>query len=122
MLKRPLNPRFSQAVLDGRKVTTIRATFWRADVPIMLYNWTGLPYRSKQRDVAAVMVEYVAPIRITHREDGGMIYAYGPLSGTPLHATEGFESRSEMDAWFRPLVKPGQTITRFLMRFRLANH
>lgn len=123
MIKRPLNPRFSTAVLEGRKTTTIRDSFWRTDVPIMLYNWSGAAYRSKQVDVAPVMVESVLPIRITHKEDGDMLYVWGraTLEKPPLHETEGFASRAEMDAWFRPLIKPGQTVAKVLMRFRLLN-
>ncbi|MEI6654776.1 MAG: hypothetical protein WCP45_08415 [Verrucomicrobiota bacterium] len=121
MLKRPLNPRFSRAVKEGRKVTTIRNFFWPCDVPIMLYCWSGAAYRSKHLDVAPVIVESVCPINITHREDGGMIYAYGPPGERLLHETEGFKSREEMDSWFRPLVKQGHTVTKFLMRFRLLN-
>jgi hypothetical protein len=121
MIKRPINQRFNDKVLQGIKTTTIRDSFWRTDVPIMLYNWSGAAYRSKQVDVAPVMVESVLPIRITHKEDGDMLYAWGreSLENPPLHETEGFSSRSEMDAWFRPLIKPGQTITKFLMRFSL---
>lgn len=121
MIKRPLNPRFSQAVLDGRKTTTIRNSFWRADVPIMLYNWSGVAYRSKQTDVAPVIVKGVLPIEIHRRADGEMFYASNLSGARMLHETEGFESREEMDAWFRPLIKPGQTVTKCLMRFRLLN-
>jgi len=121
MLKRPLNPRFSQAVLEGRKITTIRDSFWPTDVPIMLYNWSGAAYRSKQIDVAAVTVKGVLPIEIHRREDGEMFYSCNLCGARMLHETEGFESREELDAWFRPLLKPGQTVTKFLMRFRLTN-
>jgi hypothetical protein len=123
MIKRPLNPRFSQAVLDGRKTTTIRDSFWPCDVPIMLYNWSGAAYRSKQVNVAPVMVQCIAPIRITHKEDGDILYVWGraALEYPPLYETEGFASRAEMDAWFRPLIKPGQTAAKILMRFSLHN-
>jgi hypothetical protein len=120
VIKRPLNPRFSNAVREGRKTTTIRDGIWPVGVPIMLYNWSGTPYRSKQVDVAAVLVREARAIRITHREDGGMLYAYGQQSERYIHETEGFSNRLEMDCWFRPLVKPGQTITKHLMLFRLA--
>lgn len=36
----------------------------------------------------------------------------------PLNVTEGFDSLEELDNWFRPLVKDGQTVTKHLMRFR----
>ena len=121
MIKRPVNSRFSEHVLADKKTTTIRDKPWPVGVPIMLYNWSGLPYRSKQIDVAAVVVKGFWTIRITHREDGGMIYAYGRMHGTPLYETEGFDSQSEMDEWFRPLVKRGQTIEKTLMLFRRSN-
>jgi hypothetical protein len=121
MLKRPLSPRFREPVLADQKTTTIRDKPWPVGVPIMLYNWRGAAYRSKQVDVAPVIVKGFWTIRITHREDGGMLYAYGRVNETPLHETEGFVSRAEMDEWFRPLVKPGQTLTKTLMLFRRAN-
>lgn len=120
MIKRPLDSRFASAVLEGRKLTTIRNKAWPVGVPIMLYHWAGAPYRSKHRNVAPVVVEKVQEIRITHREDGGMLYAYGTPQEPRLHETEGFESREAMDAWFRPLVKQGETIAKALMRFRLV--
>lgn len=120
MIKRPLHERFTPAVREGRKTTTIRKNPWPVRKPIMLYNWSGKAYRSKQVDVAAVVVIGFWVIRITHREDGGMIYAYGRENERPLHETEGFASRAEMDEWFRPKIKRGETITRHLMNFRLA--
>ena len=121
MLKRPLNSRFREHVLAGRKTTTIRDKAWPVGVPIMLYNWSGAAYRSKQIDVAPVIVKGFWSIRITHREDGGMIYAYGRVNETPLHETEGFASRAELDEWFRPLVKRGQTVEKTLIHFCRSN-
>ena len=121
MIKRPLNAQFSNAVLEKRKITTIREKPWPVGVPIMLYNWSGAAYRSKQIDVGVVTVSGWWPITIAHTESGEMRYAYGMDCGLALHETEGFESRAAMDEWFRPLVKPGQSVTKHLMRFRLAN-
>lgn len=121
MIKRPLNSRFSDAVLKGGKTTTIRANPWPVGVPIMLYNWSGAAYRSKQIDVAIVTVHHTERINIHQRDGGEMVYICDPGNGIPLHASEGFESREEMDDWFSGLVKPGQTISKTLMRFRLAN-
>lgn len=87
----------------------------------MLYNWSGAAYRSKQIDVAAVTVLGFWPITIAQTSCGAMRYAYGMESETPLWEHEGFRSPEELDEWFRPLVKPGQTISKTLMRFRLAN-
>lgn len=121
MLKRPLNKRFNQAVLDGRKFTTIREKPWPVGVHIMLYNWSGSPYRSKQVDVAPVKVLGYWPITIAKAENGAMSYDYGLETEIPLWQHEGFMSPEELDEWFGEMVKPGQTITLTLMRFRLLN-
>lgn len=121
MIKRPLNSRFREPLLAGKKTTTIRDKAWPVGVPIMLYSWSGAAYRSKQVDLCPVIVHGFWTIRITHREDGGMLYACGRVNETPLHETEGFASRAEMDAWFRPLVKRGQTVEKTLMLISSAN-
>lgn len=120
MLKRPLNPRFTAAVREGRKITTIRDSLWPIGTEIMLYNWTGAAYRSKQADVAVVKVQGYWPIEITHFAGGHMRYDCGMESGKFLYETEGFATREELDEWFRPLVKPMHTVNKFLMRFRLV--
>lgn len=120
MLKRPLHKRFSAAVREGRKTTTIRNTAWPVGVPIMLYNWSASPYRSPQHDVAAVIVKGFWTIRIT-RDGGAMRYECGKESGPALYESEGFESQAEMDDWFRPLLKPGKCYEGHLMNFCLAN-
>ena len=121
MIKRPLNPRFNRPVLDGLKFTTIRDEPWPVGVPIMLYNWSGAAYRSKQTDVAAIIVQGYWPIWISHRPGGKMLYKYGMEKSKPLHETEGFPSAAELDAWFRPLVPSDQVVTKYLNRFRLMN-
>jgi hypothetical protein len=126
MIKRPLNPQFNTAVLEGRKFTTIREKPWPVGVPIMLYNWSGAAYRSPQVNVAAVIVEETGIVHITHREGGGIIYFgfihqnFHRAEGTNLYKSEGFSSAAEMADWFRPLIKPGQTVEKHLMKFRLA--
>ena len=120
MIKRTLDPRFTQAVLDGRKFTTIREKPWPVWKDIMLYNWSGAAYRSKQRDVAAVIVESETEILISN--DGYTVTFYPDnVDGIPLHKTEGFESLSDLQAWFAKGGKPGEMATKHLMRFRLAN-
>lgn len=121
MIKRPLNARFSDKVKAEIKITTIRANPWPTDVPIMLYNWSGAAYRSKQIDVAAVVVWLATPIKIKHLSGGEVRYYYDfpDPRGFRLWETEGFESREEMDEWFRKVVKPGQTKEQTLMRFKL---
>jgi hypothetical protein len=119
MIKRPLNARFNDAVCAGRKFTTIRDKAWPVGVPIMLYNWSGKPYRSPQVDVAAVKVEAVFPIEISHDEKMGMRYSIHAVEQVALWAVEGFDSRAAMDDMFREIVKPGQVVTKHLMRFRI---
>lgn len=122
MIKRPLNPQFSSAVLDGRKFTTIREKPWPVGVPIMLYNWSGAAYRSKQIDVAAIIVEEVQPIDIDMPDFGEPCYTPRKLDcGCPLWISEGFASQDDMDSWFYRVVKTGQSVTKHLMRFRLLN-
>jgi hypothetical protein len=121
MIRRPLHPRFTQAVLAGEKFTTIRDGQWPVGKPIMLYNWSGAPYRSKQVDVAQITVTGFWPIQITHDHGGGMYYEHGMESQLPLWQTEGFTSRDDLDAWFRPMIKPGCTVSKTLMRFALRN-
>lgn len=117
MIKRPLNSHFSAKVIDGTKFTTIRSKPWPTWKDIMLYNWSGAAYRSKQVDVCAVMVYSEMPILITN-VSGAMIYTPDNVDGIPFHKTEGFDSLEEMDAWFSKIVKPSQTVTKHLMRFK----
>jgi hypothetical protein len=119
MIKRAINQRFNEAVLERRKITTIRDKVWPTNFPIMLFNWAGKPYRSKHVDLCPITVTGFWPIEIVHREDGEMIYRHGLwIFGKHLHETEGFTSKEDMDNWFRPLVKPGQASTKILHRFR----
>lgn len=120
MIKRPLNSRFSDAVREGRKITTIRDNPWPVGKQVMLYNWTGAAYRSKQKDVAAVTVLATSPVTISRVGDA-MTYAIKyewPIG--PLWKTEGFDSQEDMDSWFRAKTKPGHAIEKTLMRF-MAN-
>lgn len=84
----------------------------------MLYNWSGAAYRSKQIDVAPVLVEYETKIIISN-VDGIMWYLPDHIDWIPLHVTEGFTEKHEMDDWFQQIVKPGQQSIQHLMRFRL---
>ncbi len=120
MIRRPVDPRFADAVLNETKFTTIRDKPWPIGVPIMLFHWSGKPYRSKQIDLTPVVAVGFWPITITQGEDRSMSYAHGMENEKSIHETEGFGSKEEMDQWFRRLVKPGKSITRALIRFRLA--
>ena len=119
MIKRPLNSRFSDAVREGIKITTIRDRAWPIGKSVMLYNWTGAAYRSKQMDVAAVTVLASSPVTITRIGDE-MTYqiAYQWPIG-PLWKTEGFDSQEDMDLWFQDKMKPGQAMQKAIVRFIL---
>ena len=120
MIKRPLNSRFSDAVREGRKITTLRDNPWPVGKQIMLYNWSGAAYRSKQSDVAAVTVLASSPVTISRiGEDVTYVIKYEWPIG-PLWKTEGFESQDDMDSWFRPKIKSGQAVEKTLMLF-MAN-
>ena len=121
MIKRPLNERFSAAVLEGRKFTTIRETPWPIGVPIMLYHWSGVPYRSKQLDVATIEVEEVMKITVTHHRDGWIDFSRDNIYGIPIYQTEGFDDAGQMLEWFGGSVPKGKTVELSLMRFGLAN-
>lgn len=123
MHRRPIDQRFVAAVLKDQKVTTIRENPWPVGVPIMLYIWTGKPYRSKQHNICQVIVEAHTPIRIGRAMTGDLVF-FHPSSGRVrprgrmLWSCEGFCSQEDMDDWFRRLVMPGEVITKTLMRFR----
>lgn len=121
MIKRPLNPKFSPKVLGRIKITTIRDKAWPVGVPIMLYNWEGPAYRSKQIDVAAIRVHDTHEIQFT-RDGEFLSYSIAKIDGRELWETEGFDSKKELHEWFIPHVKDGQTITKHLMRFHLISN
>ena len=118
MIRRPLNERFAEKVLAGIKTTTIRDKEWPVGVPIMLFRWSGKPYRSKQINIAPVVVERTGSIDIWTRADGVKFLTQMPLRAM-LWKSEGFNSKAEMDEWFRPLVKPGKGVCKAIMQFRL---
>ena len=123
MIKRPLAEQFHQKVWAGVKESTIRPNPWPVNVPIQLFHWEGLPYRSKHVNGPAVIVCSVDPITIASDAAGAISYH---LAGddlrhaiTGLYVIEGFDSQEKMDDWFCRLVKPGQTIQQYQMLFSL---
>jgi hypothetical protein len=118
MIKRPLQPRFNQAVLDGRKITTIRDKPWPMWEPIMLYNWSATAYRSPQINVAPVIVTAAISMDISLAEFSDNVI-FSDILGLdrPLWQCEGFDGPLDMNDWFLPTLKPGQTVTKTLMRF-----
>ncbi len=123
MHRRPLTARFNQSVIDEIKCTTIRNKPWPIGAPIMFYNWSGAAYRSKQIEVTAIEVIATTPIRIGLSDNRELIFYHAETGITPrgkrLWQCEGFLSQQDMDLWFKPLIKPGQTIEKHLNHFRL---
>jgi hypothetical protein len=121
MIKRPLHHRFSEAVLEGRKITTMREKPWPVGKPIILYHWTGAPYRSKHADVAVIEVVVKDMVLIRQNLDGEIDYRVGGVFEMPgpLWYCEGFGSQEDMNEWFRPIMKKAPLMTRHLMHFRL---
>jgi len=125
MIKRPLAEQFHQKVRDGVKVSTIRPNPWPVNVPIQLFRWEGLPYRSKHVNGPAVIARSADRIMIASDAAGVISYHltdYNLCSSIQnLYMIEGFESQEKMDDWFRRLVKRGQTIEQYQMLFSLIN-
>jgi hypothetical protein len=123
MIKRPLAEQFHQKVLDGIKVSTIRPNPWPVGVPIQLFRWEGLPYRSKHVNGPAVIARSTNRIMIASDAAGVISYHLADddlrHAITDLYVIEGFDSQEKMDDWFRRLVKPGQTIQSHQMLFSL---
>jgi hypothetical protein len=123
MIKRPLAEQFHQKVLDGIKVSTIRPNPWPVNVPIQLFRWEGLPYRSKHVNGPAVIARSANRIMIASDAAGVISYHltdYDLCAAIKdLYVIEGFDSQEKMDDWFRRLVKRGQTIQSYQMLFSL---
>lgn len=120
-MKRPIDKRFRQAVLDGVKITTIRKTGWPVGVPITLYYWSGKPYHSKHEDVCKIAVKSALMISILHSSNG-IFYSINVNASpaNPLYKTEGFSSQIEMDDWFKCALKHGEVGHFWLMEFEVA--
>ena len=124
MIKRPLAEQFHQKVLDGIKVSTIRPNPWPVGIPIQLFRWEGLPYRSKHVNGPAVIAR--SANRITIASDAAGVISYHLADCDlcheikDLYVIEGFDSQEKMDDWFRRLVKRGQTIQSYQMLFSLT--
>jgi hypothetical protein len=119
MTKRSVSERFRQPIEEEIKNSTIRSKAWPLGVPIMLYTWEGKPYRSKHKDLRAVIVNYVYEIQITHLDGGKMRYERGGYEYKGLWIGEGFLSQDDMDTWFRDVVKKGETLMQYMMCFSL---
>lgn len=117
MLKRPLKTHFREKVLKGIKTTTLRDTPWPIGKPIMLYSWSGKPYRSKQDDLVPVEVLDINQVVITHFKITEMIVYWG-YTNECWHK-EGFDSQKDMDNYFKSCIKPGKNVTKYMMTFKV---
>lgn len=124
MFKRPLDPRFNEAVKTGRKVTTIRDVPWAPGRKIMLYNWEGRPYRSKHVDVVPVVVQKTTQVTLRRSRLEPRVLVRDS-DGTRLDDVwkgEGFASREEFDEWFLPMlsVAAHSLLFKYLMEFEVS--
>jgi hypothetical protein len=120
MIRRSFNPRFRNPIWQGIKTTTIRDTAWPIGKPIMAFEWTGKPYRSKQSDIASIIVTAATPIDISLGEFSDCVTFSEIMGlGRPLWQCEGFNGPLDMNDWFLPKMKSGQTVTKILHRFEL---
>ncbi len=96
-------PQFEPMILSGRKLHTVRPPRkrpLRIGQGLSLRVWTGLPYRSKQREFARAIVEGVDRIRITKTSisrNGRRLnyYEQGELAWK-----DGFRSLMDFRFWF----------------------
>lgn len=103
MRVRMFKPQFAPLVEAGNKRQTIRP--WPKRMPKTgdvesWREWTGKPYRSKQRELAQVKLMEVSPITLTR--DGCMVggIALSALGEAKLAADDGFKSFRQMQDWF----------------------
>jgi len=103
MRVRLFKPQFAPMVLNGTKRQTIRPTPKRLPQPGDLESWrqwTGLPYRSKQRELVQVRIKEVQRIVI---RDGGMVLADKFLSVpeiVKIATADGFLGWPDFLGWF----------------------
>lgn len=119
MIRRPINERFAPKVLDGTKTTTIRDKPWPVGQAIMLFRWSGRPYRSPQVEVAVIVVDSVIEFPFHKRPGCDVGFCVKQIDGRYIYETEGFDTHAEFLAWFNPLVPVGETVVKYLMKFQL---
>ena len=96
--------RFAEKVRDGSKRHTIRA--WRKRIPkkgerASLREWSGVAYRSPQVAIWESVLTRVAVVSLF--DNRRLVIArslLGPVRREQLAIDDGFESWSEMFAWF----------------------
>lgn len=93
--------RFAPLVASGQKTQTIRKTAWcRPGDMLSLREWTGKPYRSKQRVLSEVVCKEIHRIDITGQAmflDG---FGLCLERKDKLATADGFVSWTDMREWF----------------------
>ena len=104
-------PRFAPLVESGKKLTTIRGARKRAikaGDTLSLREWTGKPYRSKQRELRTAVVTAVDKIEML---EGGMFpwsftvyqngYELNCAARILFSSVDGFSGVNDMARWFK---------------------
>ncbi len=98
-------PRFARLVEAGKKRQTIRGVRKRpirVGDKVSLREWTGLPYRSKQRILGESQIKLLWPIEIL--EDGIIACRniwFSRAAREGVARDDGFADFAEMIEWFR---------------------
>lgn len=98
---RTFKPQFAPRVESGEKRQTIRPTPKVMPRPGDIFDarqWTGLPYRSKQRKLGEWPVVRVAQCTINSQ---GVVYIDGELAPKGFAKADGFCGSCAMINWFR---------------------
>lgn len=114
-------PQFHDLIESGRKTSTIRLRArCKPGDTLSLRAWTGLPYRSKQRELRSVTCAAVRPIRLLMRAHHGFALLLIAIEGqeidcqtrAELAQKEGFDGVIEMTQWFAAnhKMKPGDVL------------
>ena len=96
-------PQFEPLILSGRKPHTIRPKrkiSLKVGQPLSLRVWTGLPYRSPQREFHSANVQKVCAIRIDSVDiviDGTIL---PPLLQDEMAWHDGFADAAALRDWF----------------------
>lgn len=116
-----LQPRFEEAVVSGRKPHTIRPhrrdgrPRARVGEPLSIRVWTGKPYRSKQHEIAQVVVTEVSECIVgTH----AAMVDFVIMDSEPFARADGFADWNELTSWFRSTH--GLPFVGVLIRWRLT--
>lgn len=122
-----VQPRFEEAVVSGRKPHSIRPPRRdgrpraRVGEVLSIRVWAGKPYRSKQREIAQVVVMEVAWISVQSQGvdlRGRFLWqSRDDLALRELANSDGFDTWSEMRDWFA--TTHGLPFTGWLIRWRL---